>query len=73
MECKALEELSPDDKNAIATDELSIRTGRLQFPGMGLPRMKLSSAAASVLATRSLYQACDPRVRRKRTEVSPAI
>jgi hypothetical protein len=38
MECKALEELRPDYKNAIATDEQAIRTGRLQFPRNGLAK-----------------------------------
>jgi hypothetical protein len=35
MDCKALEKLRPDYKNAVETDEQAIRRGNVNFPGIG--------------------------------------
>jgi hypothetical protein len=36
MDCKAAEEMRPDYKDAVATDEKAIRSGDYNFPGIGL-------------------------------------
>jgi hypothetical protein len=36
MDCKAAEEMRPDYKDAVATDNAAIRSGDYNFPGMGL-------------------------------------
>jgi len=36
MDCKAVEELRPDYKDAVATENAAIRTGDRNFPGIGL-------------------------------------
>jgi hypothetical protein len=36
MDCKALEEMHPDYKDAVETDEKAIRRGDFNFPGIGL-------------------------------------
>lgn len=36
MDCKAAEEMRPDYKDAVATDEKAIRRGNYNFPGIGL-------------------------------------
>jgi hypothetical protein len=38
LECKAAEELRPDYKDAVETDNAAIRRGEHNFPGMGLRR-----------------------------------
>jgi hypothetical protein len=38
MDCKAAEELRPDYKAAVETDEQAIRRGYRNFPGMGFCR-----------------------------------
>jgi hypothetical protein len=38
MDCKAAEEMRPDYKDAVQTDEQAIRRGDFNFPGMGLRR-----------------------------------
>jgi hypothetical protein len=38
MDCKAAEELRPDYKDAVKTDEQAIRRGDYNFPGMGFRR-----------------------------------
>ena len=38
VDCKALEGLRPDYKNAVETDEQAIRRGNFNFPGIGFRR-----------------------------------
>ena len=38
MDCKALEEMRPDYKQAVETDEQAIRRGDFNFPGIGYRR-----------------------------------
>lgn len=38
MDCKALEEIRPDYKDAVETDEQAIRRGDRNFPGIGFRR-----------------------------------
>jgi hypothetical protein len=38
MDCKALEKMRPDYKDAVETDSQAIRRGDCNFPGMGLRR-----------------------------------
>ena len=35
MDCKAAEEMRPDYKDAVATDEKAIRSGEYNFSGIG--------------------------------------
>jgi hypothetical protein len=38
MDCKAAEEMRPDYKDAVETDDAAIRKGAYNFPGIGLRR-----------------------------------
>jgi recombinational DNA repair protein (RecF pathway) len=38
MDCKALEEMRPDYKDAVATENAALRKGDRNFPGMGLKK-----------------------------------
>jgi len=36
MDCKVLEEMRPDYRDAVETDQQATRRGNLNFPGIGL-------------------------------------